>query len=65
MGSITKTFVGVVIMQLVEEGLLELDKTALHYLGECKHKALVEETANADKASLLQVVNHQSGIPTW
>jgi D-alanyl-D-alanine carboxypeptidase len=63
-GSITKTFVAVVVMQLVGEGLLDLDKNALQYL-EGGNKDLVSNIYNTEKASLLQLLNHQSGIPTW
>jgi len=60
-GSITKTFVARVILQLVEEGKLDLDKTPTHYLT----AKIVREIANTDKATLRQLLNHQSGIPTW
>jgi D-alanyl-D-alanine carboxypeptidase len=60
-GSITKTFVARVILQLVEEGKLDLDKTPTDYLA----AKIVREVANTDKATLRQLLNHQSGIPTW
>ncbi|HZX09757.1 MAG TPA: serine hydrolase domain-containing protein, partial [Acidobacteriota bacterium] len=60
-GSITKTFVARVILQLVEEGLLELDKTPVDYLD----LDIVRRVPNTDKATLRQLLNHQSGIPTW
>ncbi len=60
-GSITKTFVARVILQLVEEGKLDLDKTAVDYLD----LAIVRDVPNTDKATLRQLLNHQSGIPTW
>jgi D-alanyl-D-alanine carboxypeptidase len=60
-GSITKTFVARVILQLVEEGLLELDKTPIDYLD----LDIVQRVPNTDKATLRQLLNHQSGIPTW
>ena len=60
-GSITKTFVARVILQLVEEGKLDLDKTPADYLS----MKAVREVANTDKATLRQLLNHQSGIPTW
>ena len=60
-GSITKTFVARVILQLVEEGKIDLDKTPTDYL----NAKIVREVANTDKATLRQLLNHQSGIPTW
>jgi D-alanyl-D-alanine carboxypeptidase len=60
-GSITKTFVARVILQLVGEGKLDLDKTPTDYL----NAKIIREIANTDKATLRQLLNHQSGIPTW
>lgn len=60
-GSITKTFVARVILQLVEEAKLDLDKTATDYLD----LDIVRDVPNTDKATLRQLLNHQSGIPTW
>lgn len=59
-GSITKTFVAVVILQLVEEGKLSLQDTAAGILGDA-----VQGVANADKATIAQLLNHTSGVPTW
>jgi D-alanyl-D-alanine carboxypeptidase len=61
LGSITKTFVAVVILQLVQEGKLDLDKTPADYLDD----ELVLRTPNAGTAKLRHLLNHQSGIPTW
>ncbi|MFO8175310.1 MAG: serine hydrolase, partial [Longimicrobiales bacterium] len=60
-GSITKTFVARVILQLVEEGKLDLEKTPADYLD----LDLVEKIPNTDTATLRHLLNHQSGIPTW
>lgn len=60
-GSITKTFVARVILQLVEEGRLDLNKTPTDYLD----MEIVKKIPNTDKATLRQLLNHQSGIPTW
>lgn len=60
-GSITKTFVARVILQLAEEGRLDLEKTPADYLD----LEIVRKVPNTDKASLRQLLNHQSGIPTW
>ena len=59
-GSITKTFSSVVLQQLADEGLLDLDATLASVLGD-----EVDGIANADKASLRQLMNHTSGIPSW
>jgi D-alanyl-D-alanine carboxypeptidase len=59
-GSITKTFVAVVILQLVEEGRLDLNVTAASLLG-----AAVEGVPNADKATIAQLMNHTAGVPSW
>jgi len=59
-GSITKTFVAVVVLQLVEEGLLDLDATSADLLG-----SAVALTPNADKATIAQLLNHTGGIPSW
>lgn len=59
-GSITKTFVMVVILQLAEEGRLDLSATAASLLG-----AVVEDIPNADKATIAQLLNHTGGVPSW
>ncbi len=59
-GSITKTFVAVVILQLAEEGRLDLDATAASLLG-----AAVEGIPNADTATIAQLLNHTGGVPSW
>jgi D-alanyl-D-alanine carboxypeptidase len=60
-GSITKTFVARVILQLVDEGKLDLDKTPADYLDQ----PIIGEIYNTDTATLRHLLNHQSGIPTW
>ena len=59
-GSITKTFVAVVTLQLAEEGQLDLDATAASLLG-----SAVEGIPNADKATIAQLLNHTGGVPSW
>ncbi|MFT4604147.1 MAG: D-alanyl-D-alanine carboxypeptidase [Rhodothermales bacterium] len=59
-GSITKTFVAVVILQLAEEGALSLDATAAHVLGDA-----VAGIPNADRATIAQLLNHTGGVPSW
>ena len=60
-GSITKTFVARVILQLVSEGKLDLDKTPQDYLD----LEIVRSVPNTGVATLRHLLNHQSGIPTW
>jgi D-alanyl-D-alanine carboxypeptidase len=59
-GSITKTFVAVVILQLAEEGLFDLDATAASVLG-----SAVDGIPNADRATIAQLLNHTGGVPSW
>ena len=60
-GSITKTFVARIILQLVQEGKLDLDKTPADYLD----LPIIGNIHNTDTATLRHLLNHQSGIPTW
>jgi D-alanyl-D-alanine carboxypeptidase len=59
-GSITKTFVAVVVLQLAEEGRLDLTATAGSILG-----SAVDGIPNADEATVAQLLNHTGGIPSW
>ncbi len=59
-GSITKSFSTVVILQLADEGKLDLHATAADILGPA-----VAGVPNADKATLLQLLNHTGGVPSW
>jgi D-alanyl-D-alanine carboxypeptidase len=54
-GSITKTFVAALILQLVEEGRLRLDDPLATYLPEL-------ELAGVDVITLRQLLNHTSGL---
>lgn len=60
-GSITKTFVAVVTLQLVDEGLLDLGKTTADYVS----LPILQRIPNVRSAPLRQLLNHTSGIPTW
>lgn len=60
-GSITKTFVAVTILQLVEEGRLKLTDTPRQILG----AGAVRGIANADSATVADLLAHKSGIPSW
>ncbi len=59
-GSITKTFAAVVVLQLAEEGRLDLNATAASLLG-----AAVDGIPNADQATIAQLLNHTGGVPSW
>ena len=60
-GSITKTFVAVIILQLVEEQRLSLRKTALDILA----TELVGKVPGAKNATIAQLLNHTGGVPSW
>ncbi len=60
-GSITKTFVAVVTLQLVEEGRLGVEQTVLEILG----PNVVGEVPGANRATIAHLLNHTSGIPSW
>ena len=59
-GSITKTFVAVVILQLAEEGRLDLSATAESVLA-----SGVDGVPNAATATIAQLLNHTGGVPSW
>jgi D-serine dehydratase len=59
-GSITKTFLAVVTLQLVEERRLRLDDSAASVLGD-----VAVGTANAEHATIAELLNHTSGVPSW
>jgi len=59
-GSITKTFVATVILQLIEEGRLRLRDTPAAVLGETTHGI-----ANVADATVAHLLSHSSGIPNW
>jgi CubicO group peptidase (beta-lactamase class C family)/acetylornithine deacetylase/succinyl-diaminopimelate desuccinylase-like protein len=60
-GSITKVFVTTVIMQLSQEGRLDLNRTAADILGGEVTKGI----ANADRATLAQLLAHTGGVTSW
>jgi D-serine dehydratase len=59
-GSITKTFLAVVTLQLVEEARLRLSDNIAGVLGD-----VVRGIANAEQATIAQLLNHTSGVPSW
>ncbi|WKN30663.1 serine hydrolase [Porifericola rhodea] len=52
-GSISKTFTAVIIMQMIEEGKLSLDTKLAHYF---------PQLPNADKISIEHMLRHRSGL---
>jgi len=56
LSSITKQFTAMLVMKLVEEGEIELDKTLSHYLTDYR-----EDTGA--KVTIHHLLNHTSGIP--
>ena len=59
-GSITKTFIAVIVLQLAEEGHLQLHHTVADVLG-----AAAEGVPNAEFATIAQLLRHTSGVPSW
>ncbi|MGK7391388.1 MAG: serine hydrolase domain-containing protein [Candidatus Cyclobacteriaceae bacterium M2_1C_046] len=60
-GSITKSFVAMTVLQLVQEGKLDLEKVPTDYID----LEIVKKVPNVDKSPIKYLLNHQSGIPTW
>lgn len=61
LGSVTKSFTALAIMQLVEAGKVDLDAPAQRYLSWFQ---LADPTA-ARQITVRQLLNHTSGIPTY
>ncbi|WP_228059944.1 serine hydrolase [Plectonema radiosum] len=60
-GSITKTFVATTVMQLVEEGKLNLDDTLTTWLPE----SITADIPSAEEITLEQLLQHTSGIADY
>lgn len=60
-GSITKVFVAVVTLQLVEEGVFKMSDTPASFLD----TSVLEGIPNVATATISQMISHTSGIPTW
>lgn len=56
--SVTKMYIGVLVMQLVEQGQIDLDATIPAYLPEDD----IKKVKNAKEATVRQLMNHTSGI---
>jgi CubicO group peptidase (beta-lactamase class C family) len=61
-GSITKTFTAVAVMQLWEQGLIDLDAPANNYLRAFR---LVPANARWRAATLRHLLTHTAGVPEW
>ncbi|MBN1432272.1 MAG: beta-lactamase family protein [Methanomicrobiaceae archaeon] len=60
-GSATKTFVATVVLQLAEEGHIDLDAPLGDYLPE----DIASSVANADEATVRETLQMRSGIPDY
>lgn len=60
-GSITKVFVAVILLQLSEEGQMTLN----HPLSDWLEPAQLAGIANAQVATIRQLLSHYAGIPCW
>jgi len=60
-GSISKVFTAVLIMQLEEEALLDISDPLSDYLA----ASLIDEIPNANEVSIQNLLNHNSGIPDY
>ena len=58
LGSITKQFTSMLIMQLVEEGKIQLDEKIAHYLPDYRKDT-------GDKVTIHHLLTHTSGIPSY
>jgi CubicO group peptidase (beta-lactamase class C family) len=59
-GSITKTFTAIAVMQLVEQGLVDLDAAANDYL--CAYRLIPAKTTHRP-ATLRHLLTHTAGLP--
>ncbi|MFK7936101.1 MAG: serine hydrolase domain-containing protein [Saprospiraceae bacterium] len=59
--SISKIFTATVIHKLVEEGVLDLNKTPADYLD----KSIIDKVSNGNTATLRNLLAHRSGIPDY
>jgi len=55
-GSVTKTFVGTVILQMVDEGLITLDQ---------KIDTILDGVPNGNKVTIRMLLNMTSGVPSY
>jgi D-alanyl-D-alanine carboxypeptidase len=60
-GSITKVFVAVVVLQLIDESKLTLSTT----VGEILNSKLYSGIENAEQATIERLLSHHAGIDSW
>ncbi|KAJ6441421.1 D-Ala-D-Ala carboxypeptidase [Purpureocillium lavendulum] len=60
-GSITKVFVAVVVLQLVEEGKLRLSDT----VGALLDPSVYRDIVDAEDATVARLLSHEAGIDSW
>jgi D-alanyl-D-alanine carboxypeptidase len=60
-GSITKVFIACVVQQLIDEGRLRLNQTGSELLA----PATLAGIPNADRATVRELLDHTSGVPSW
>jgi D-alanyl-D-alanine carboxypeptidase len=60
-GSITKTFIAITVLQLVESGKLSLEDTVTRWLP----TSVTDGIRNADQITIRQLLQHTSGIPDY
>jgi CubicO group peptidase (beta-lactamase class C family) len=58
LGSITKQFTAAIVLQLVNEGKIDLNEKLSHYVPEYPK-------TTADRVTIHQLLNHTSGIPSY
>lgn len=61
-GSVGKTFVAAIVLQLVDEGRLELDAPIARWLDQ---EPWFARLPNADQITLRMLLNHTSGLPEY
>ena len=61
-GSVGKTYVAAIVLQLVDEGRLGLDELAGKYL---EGQAWFHQLPNAQSITIRMLLNHTAGIPEW
>ena len=64
LGSIAKTFTAVAVMQLVEQGLLDLDTPIVEYIPEFKTQPSIRGEGNYQNITARMLLSHTSGIYT-
>lgn len=60
-GSITKVFIAVIILQLAQEGRIDVYQSATAYLA----PDVLAGIANTNAASIAHLMSHTSGVPSW